>query len=279
MMLTLTATSLVSMLRASKGGKPALTLQDLPSYVRQSLGLSGINLTTDILTGLDRAALETLRERADKAGCACILLIESEPQPLCDDDSIGDAAEERAIRVMNAAHVLGCNAAAITASGPDNPHALEVCAERCKSIMGVGERLELNLLIAPGSGLTESPERVSDLLKKVGGFRIGTYPDFEAASKWKDPVAYLRRLTPYASVVSASTVAFADPQGGKPTDDYDAKVVHKGYDLHPLVEAVISVGYDGTLAIDYRGKGDPTLGVLRSKTCLEEALAKGAGKA
>ncbi len=278
MMLTLTATSLATMLRPPKGRKPSLILHDMPAYVRQSLGLSGINLTTDLLAGLDRTAFETLRERADKAGCACILLIESEPQPLGDDGAVGDVAEERAKRVMQAAHLLGCNAAAITTAGADDPHTLEICAERCKSIMGIGERLELNLLISPGPGLTESPERVSDLLKKVGGFRIGTFPDFEAAAKWKDPVAYLRRLTPYASVVSASTVAFSDLTGGKPSDNFDEPVVHKGYDLQPLVDAVVSVGYDGTLAIDYRGKGDPTLGVLRSKTSLEEALAREAGK-
>lgn len=278
MMLTLTATSLASLLRGSRGQPKAMALADLPGYIRQSLGISGLNLSTGMLAGMDRAGLESLRERADKAGCSCILLIESEGQALGDDSQVGDSAEERVTRVLQAAHHLGCNAAAVTVAGEDNAGTLEVCAERLRSVMSVAEQMELNLLISPGPGLTESPERVSELLKRVGGFRIGTFPDFEAAAKWKDPEAYLRRLTPYASVVCASTLGFEALDGGKLGTNVDAPVKHKGYDLQMLVGAVVLVGYDGTMAIDYRGKGDPTLGILRSRACLEEVLAKETGK-
>ena len=47
---------------------------------------------------------------------------------------------------------------------------------------------------------------------------------------------------------------------------------HTPYDLAPLVEAILSVGYDGTLAIDYRGAGDAKMGIVRSRVSLERLL-------
>jgi len=47
-------------------------------------------------------------------------------------------------------------------------------------------------------------------------------------------------------------------------------VVHQPYALKPLVDAVISVGYDGPLALDYRGTGDVTMALMISR---DELLA------
>ncbi|MCA9297646.1 MAG: sugar phosphate isomerase/epimerase [Phycisphaerales bacterium] len=267
MLLTLTATSVRSLLGNS------LSLEDLPAYTRQSLGLHGINLSTDLLRGVGATTLKEIRERADKAACACLLLIESDPLPFADeDDEIALQAVERMQKVIKAAWMLGCNAAAVRIEGEDSDLAFEYADERLKPAVETAEEFELNLLVSPTAGLTESPDRVTELIKKIGGFRVGTFPDFETASRTKDPVAYMRRLTPYASIVSASTIAF---EGG---DDWDPTSVedpgHATYDLAPLVGAVMSVGFDGTLAIDYRGEGDGTLGVLRSRSALESAIER-----
>jgi len=261
-----------------KGAKPPqLELVDLPAYARQSLGLHGVNLSTTLLTGMDRSALVEIRERCDKEGCACLMLSEPEPQPLGDDDiDIAEKALERTIRVIEAASILGCNAASIRPAGKSDEDTLERTAESLKSVMSRAERLELNLLVEPNKGLTETPDQVTALLKKVGGFRVGTLPDFAAAAASDDPEGYLRRLTPYASVVQATLTDFRAPGGGEPDDLPDAPVEHAGYDIEPLVAAVLSVGYDGTLAIDYQGKGDPSIGILRSRQVLEEAMAKAA---
>lgn len=269
MLLTLTANSLRPMLQSGKRG--GLSLQDLPAYTFETLGLHGLNLSTDLLAGKGRSELEKLREAADKARCACLLLVEPQPLALGDlDDAVANAALDRVLRVIQAAHLLGCNSAAITPIGEDDEHVQDMTVESLKRAMSSAEKLELNLLIAPGEGFTSSPERVTDLMKKVGGFRLGTFPDFETAARSNNPVAYLRRLTPYAAVVSATTIEF---EGEGDEMDLDAPPpVHVPYDLQPLVEAVLSVGYDGSLAVDYRGKGDPTIGVIRSREALEMAL-------
>ena len=148
------------MLVKGKSGKPKLDLLDLPQYARQDLGLHGLNLSTELLAGVNRERLEKLRERADKAGCACLLLIESEPQSFGDkSDAVGLAAVERTQKVIQAAHILGCSAAAVRASGADDPTVFAKTAERLRKAVERAERLELNILLAPHDGLTNSSRR------------------------------------------------------------------------------------------------------------------------
>jgi Xylose isomerase-like TIM barrel len=272
MLLTLSAISLRAMLVKNKAGKSKMDLLDLPQYTRDELGLHGLNLSTELLTGVSRERLERLRERSDKAGCACLLLIESEAQPFGDAaEAAAAGAVERMQRVIQAGHILGCSAVAVKAAGADETGVFQRTAERLRKAVERAERLELNVLLSPREGLTATPERITELIKKVGGFRVGTFPDFQAAAASGDPVAYLRRLTPYASVVSASTVKFV-PEKGKESDSPDAPVKHQPYSLETMAEAILSVGYDGTLAIDYRGTGDAKLGVIRSRIALERLI-------
>lgn len=323
MLLTLTVTADRPVF-PGRGGKVAL--DDLPARVREELGLHGLNLSTDLLAGADRAALARVRDRADKARCSCLLLIERAPLDLSSAKaSVVKEAQERAGRVLQAAALLGCNAAAIGVKGPDDAAAMERAIEALKPVVERAERLEINCLISPAPGLTEAPERVTDLIKRVGGFRIGTFPDFQAAARSADPAAYLRRLTPYASAVAATTLEFGElaepepepppkprpsatrkkaaaaPPPKPPPDEEELEedgddetpaglralledvlaerdvVPHIAYDLTALVRAVVSVGYDGSLAVYYAGEGDVTLGIEQSREALDEAIDAAAG--
>jgi sugar phosphate isomerase/epimerase len=276
MLLTLSATSLKAMLTPGKGGKAKLDLFDLPEYTRRELGLHGLTLPTDLLAGTTRDQLERLRERADKAAAAILLLVEAEPQPFGDEEeSVWSGAIDRLGRVIEAGHLLGCNAVAVRVEGADDPGCMSRTAERLRKAVRKAERLELNVLISPTEGLTALPERVTELIKKVGGFRVGTYPDFQAAAASGDAATYLRRLTPYAAVVCASTMKFTvdKPPGDVAEEGAPSRPPKHGpYAIEPLVDAITAVGYDGTLAIEYRGTGDATLGVKRTRQLLESLL-------
>lgn len=275
MLLTLTATCLRSMLLPAAGArKPGLSLEDLPQYAFEVLGLSGLNLSTDLLVGADRGRLEAIRERADKAGCAVLLLIESEPQQFAHaDEATGKNAVSRLGRVVEAARYLGCSAVAVKAVAADDEASLLKTASRMRPAVDRAEKLDINVLVAPHEGLTSTPERVAELIKRVGGFRIGTFPDFEVAARSKDPVAYLRRLCPYASAVSASTIRFRQGKASLEEIDISAAFDHEPYALEQFVGAVASVGYDGALAVDYRGPGDLATGIRLSRQALTRCLA------
>jgi len=276
MLLTLSANSVRSLLAKGKSGKAKLDLLDLPTMAREELGLHGLSLATEHLAGQPRERYDRLRERADKAGCACLLLIESEGQALGDaSEATGKATVDRLIRVIQAGSILGCNAIAVRPQGADTPEVFQRTVDRLKKAVERAERLEINVLLWPGPGLTSTSERVTEIIKKVGGFRVGTLPDFETAAAMPDPVGYLRRITPYASAVLAATHKFTGPKGKKLEDDAPVSadgLEHGPYDLGGLVESILSVGYDASLSIDYRGTGDAKVGVLRSRAAFERLL-------
>ncbi len=298
-----------------KRGARAFSVEDLPRYAHEQTGLHAITMATDLLAGATRDTLTRIRENGDRVGCACLLLSQTEALPFGDPRSKqGEDAVVRMTKVVEAASLLGCNSASLAITAKDDDESMELVAGRMRRVLERADRLEIMVLIRPDKGLTQDAERLTDLVKVIGGFRIGTMPDFEAAVASGDPVHYLKRLTPYASVVNASTLGFKEPEAApaaapatkpkkkapkkkitvEPEEDDEAMSVedavlaaieaelealddvpppeHLGYDLTPLVGAIRAVGFDGAIAIDYRGSGDGTLGVLHSRDALEAAL-------
>ncbi|UCD75431.1 MAG: sugar phosphate isomerase/epimerase [Phycisphaerales bacterium] len=259
MLLTLAASSLSSHL--DPHGEGGLTVFDLPGFAIRELRLRGLNLTASMLAGWSYADLDRLRDRADKAACPCLVLVEDTPLPLADPSSTGrDEAKERIRRLAAAANRLGCNALALKCAAPDDPRAFDLLAEEMKAVMPSVERLELNVLLAPNEGLTDCPDRLTELIKRIGGFRIGSLPNFAHAASTGDPVSALRKLAPYAGAIHATVGAFS--RRGK----------HEGYDLAECVAAVRSVGFPNTLAIEYVGDGDPIKNIDRARTILQAAI-------
>ena len=278
MLLTLNTSCVRTMfLGAGRSKKPRMDLLDLPAFARDTLGLAGINLTTDLLAGADRARLESIRERADRASCACLLLIESEGVAIAAaNEEKHAAAVTRLTRVVEAAHILGSSSVACTLIGTDDENAMTRASTGLRKVMERADKLDLSLLISPGAGLTSKPERVTELLKKIGGFRVGTFPDFETASKSPDAIAYLQRLTPYAMVVCASSGKFglAKSKDETPVEQLIGVtgVEHRPYDLRAMIKAIGSVGYEGPLALDYRGGGDVVAGIALTRDHLRAAI-------
>lgn len=268
MLLTLTASALSARLNPKKGKGAAsgsLALTDLPRFTREELGLFGLNLSTALLAGADIKKIDAIRDAADKASCPCLVLVEAEPQALATlDESKGAACVERMHRVVQAASRLGCNSVALKIVDDTHPDAFDFAAERVRMILSKADKLEVNVLLVPHDGLTSEPEPLTDLIKRIGGFRIGTLPDFQTASRAPDPLLYLRRLVPYAQAITATTIRLVR---GK-----NDEVTHEPYNLVEFAKTVESVGYTGTLAIDYRGEGDPVEAIIMAREVFEGAL-------
>ncbi|MEO0513343.1 MAG: TIM barrel protein [Planctomycetota bacterium] len=349
MLLTLHAESLADKLKPEKG-RPELSLLDLPAFVRETLDLHGLHMTTRVLQGATRKDLESLRDASDKARCACLVLADPDALEFAhESDSVGDAAVDRTLRVMQAGQFLGCSSISVAIDAPDNEDSFDFAIDRLKRVADTAERAEINVLLAPRPGLTAEPERITELIKKIGGFRIGTMPDFLDAAAQEDPDQYLRRVVPYASAVVASTLEFTESQGvsiadrgpdhepdhgeepetaatesesppAEPPspaaedgdgraegdaggadagpsnaeaegadalaellegvlgsvddeeDEEDPPPTHEGFDIPPMVAALKSVGFDGTLAVRYRGAKQDTIGVDQGRRALEHAI-------
>lgn len=265
MLLTLATRSLASKItteaNGAEGDVDAFSLLDVPDYVIRYLALRGMNVPASMLSGWSLPDFDRLRDRADKAGCPCLVLIEDKPLPFAHADAKRrKKAADRVRRLATAAHRLGCNALAISFEAPDSDEAFELVATEVKEVMPEVERMELNVLLAPTEGLTHTPDRLTDLIKRIGGFRIGSLPSFGHAASTGDTIGTLRKLAPYAGAVHATIEGFAKSGA------------HKGYDLAECVTAIRSVGFVNTLAIDFRGKGDPTAQIEKARDALQQAI-------
>lgn len=261
MLLTLCTGSLSN--RISRNGGGAMTLFDVPGFVIRELKLHGLNINASMLSGWSLDDLDRLRDRADKAACPCLVLIGDSPLSLgSEDDAVRDGAFDRVRRLAAAANRLGCNAIALRCESPDTDEALEATAESVKSLMPSVERLELNVLLSPHKGLTQSTDRLTTLIKRIGGFRIGSLPSFAAAAEagGGDPTESLRKLAPYAGSIQASV------------DGFGKKGQHKTWDLAKCVASIRSVGFVNTLAIDYAGAEDPVPIIEAARNALQAAI-------
>ncbi|MHC4081103.1 MAG: sugar phosphate isomerase/epimerase family protein [Planctomycetota bacterium] len=258
MLLTLAARSLRTLVSANGGD--SLSLLDVPDFSIGRLQLRGVNVPSSMLAGWSLEDLDRLRDRGDKAGCPCLVLIEDTPLPFAGPDEKTTASADRVQRLAVAANRLGCNALAVRCEAPDSDEAFDQTASELKAVMPAVERMELNLLIAPNTGLTAKPDRLTELLKRIGGFRIGSLPDFGHAADSGDLVDSLRKLAPYAGAVHATVQGF------------DKKGAHCCYDLAQGVAAIRSVGFLNTLAIDYVGNGNAVDDIERARVILQRAI-------
>jgi sugar phosphate isomerase/epimerase len=243
MLLTLSARSVASLLT---GPKATLNLFSLPKVAMQQFEFRGLNVQTRFLAGMSMPDIERLRDQADKIGCPWLALIEEDPHdPATQDAQVAEKGLERIGRVLKVAQKLGCSSVGVAINVPSDEPAFDRASERIKKYLGAAEKLDLNLLLMPAEGKPINPEQLTRLIRKVGGFRMGALPDFQAAAESGTPADYLRSLTPYASTVTAVALGF------------NKKGQHVGFDAAACLNAVKAVGFEGSLSLEYRRSGDP----------------------
>jgi hypothetical protein len=261
-MLTLETGSLSAMLT---GGKTPLERSDLPRYAIDELGLRGLSIASSILAGCGPRDLDLLRDAADRAHCPCLSMVESSPLTVNEaTGALAAAAEDRLQRLAMAASRLGCSslAVSVSADAKSDPDRIATAMRRGVQLI---ERHELNLLLTPSSrGLLASSEGVIDLIRRVGGFRIGCMPTFGHAIASEDGEATLRRLAPYA----AAMVADLDPLTAAKGGAFDGRLAN-------WVRAIRSVGFASTLALSSSAR-DASRRILRAREHLEPVIAANA---
>jgi len=255
LLLTLTTGSVQALF---KKGCTAADLQSIPALAMNQLGLRGLNIDAGQLGGWSPNDFDALRDHADKAACPCLVLVDRTVLKFGYDQPSSDESTDRLRRLATAADRLGCNALSVVTDVPlDDEDNLEVAIGEIRQLMTDIEARELNLLLAIGGGMTATADGLIDLVKRVGGFRIGVLPIYGDGD---DPVEHLRRLAPYAGAVHMRVEGFA--KSGN----------HSGADLAAGVEALKRVGYQNTIAIEYTGKTKVEASIERARDMLQQAI-------
>jgi sugar phosphate isomerase/epimerase len=257
MLLALSAGSLRGALTRAKS---PLALHDLPAFVREELDLRGLNLPTDLLAGRPLSDLDKIRDRADRVGCPCLMLVETDPLDLAGADAKQSAAMERLRRLGTAAHRLGCAFLGLKLKDVSSPAQVERVATGLRAALAEMDRWEVNLLLQPHGGVLEKGDPLVELVKKVGGFRIGALPSFLHAHQSGQMRDMLRRLAPYAQAMIAEIRGF------------DAKGEHADWSLESCIETLRAVGFNNMLSLEWSGKGDGVKHLIRARDVLNEAL-------
>jgi len=260
LLVSLTSRSLTSLL--DPNADPPRTLLDAPGFVSDELGLRGLSLDVDMLAGWSTADMDSLRHRSDQAGCPCLVLVEHTPLEFGNqDDAVREAAAVRLARLAGAATRLGCNSVAVPITIPanDQPAVTRAVAAVQTALVTV-ERQELNLLLSGSPGLTDNSEGLSELIKEIGGFRIGALPTYGDPDSPEDALEHIKRLAPYAGAIHLRCEGFK--RGGG----------HRGLDLAAGMTAAMAVGYQSNVAIDYVGEGDPAKDISKALEILQAAI-------
>jgi hypothetical protein len=232
-LLTLAIQSLNPLIEAGKQD-----ILDIPKITSEKLELRGVMIDAKHLSGWTMESYDTFRNNADKAKSPCLLVRDNTPMDLLGSSEM---SMERIQRLSVAANRLGCNAIAITPVFPENQNEVDLIVEQIRTSMQGVERLELNLLLQPCEGMSSDPDQHIEIIKQIGGFRIGALPTFESAGATGDGIEALRKLAPYAGGIVAD---FPNGRGKKKID------------LVEGLKAVLEVGYSNTIALNYTGKGN-----------------------
>jgi hypothetical protein len=255
MLLTLSTRSL----QHAKRAKAPLGPMDVPDFVAEELGLKGLNVHTPLLKGMVPRDLEALRDRADRARCPILVLVDETALDFGPDS--GPASIERVAKLGLCASKLGAPAVAVELAALPEAQ-FDAYAANVKRSLAALDKFDTHLLVRPGQGAGD-PQRLADMIKKIGGFRIGSMPTFAHAAASGDPADALRRLAPYAQAVEASIKGFG--KAGK----------HESWDLVGCLDAIRNVGYQNTLCIDYAGKTDPVGNIERARDLFAKAIDPG----
>ncbi len=245
-----------------------LSLVDLPAFGSGELGVRGLAIPASLLAGLGPADLESIRDAGDKARCPTLLLIEDQPLPLADPDpSVRAEAIDRIRRLSRAAGMLGAAQLGISIDGEDGDDRFEIAASTVREVMQTIDRFEVGVLLQSRAGITADPMRLTELIKKIGGFRIGSLPDFRFAHDTSDFDGTLRRLAPYAGTILATVGGSAS--GAKPAS---VSKDQTPYDLAKGLESVLAVGYQHAICLDHAGGAGAIDAIVAAREVIEAAI-------
>lgn len=128
-----------------------------------------------------------------------------------------------------------------------------------KELVEYAESIGIGILIENHGGVSNNPEKLVEIIKKVGSSSFGACPDFgnfPESTRYKD----LEMVAPYALLAHAKTYQF------------DERGEETRINMRQCLDILRRAGYNGYLSIEFEGSGDQFEGVRKSKALLEKYI-------
>jgi L-ribulose-5-phosphate 3-epimerase len=226
---------------------------DFPRIAREDFEVNGIEFVNTLFEVPTQGYLRKLKDNAEEY-CVDMVLI------MCDDEGDGaaDKAKDQKQFVINhrkwidIAKYLGCHAIRTNCRGPQNAdkkEALKSASDTYNYLLEYAMTANISVLIENHGGVSNDPDWMVELMKKVNNPLFGTYPDWRRPAPDFDNYAYLEKTLPYAKGMSYRN---------QPTDELTIK----------MIELSKNSGYKGWYGIESTGREEIKKGVEMLKKYL-----------
>ena len=228
---------------------------DFPRIAREDFDINGIEFVNTLFELPTLSHLNRLRRNAEKYKVTMILIMVDDEGETCDpsrEARIQTAINHR--KWVDIAKYLGCHSIRTNCRGPKNApkdQALEWAADCYNRLLKYAAPAGIGILIENHGGLSNDPDWMVSLFKKVNHPYFGSYPDWRGPSKEFDNVNYIRKMLPYALGMSYRN---------QPTEEQTAK----------LIKLCQDASYKGWYGIESSGRDQIKMG----KKLLDKYLLK-----
>lgn len=240
--------ALVEEIRAGKW-----TTLDFPRVAREDFGLNGIEFVNTLFAVPTESYLKQLKQAAAQHGVTMLLIMVDDEGDGCSPTKEGRREFEIFHRKwVDIAHYLGCTAIRTNCRGPQNAdkkEAINWAAESYHNLLAYARPANINIVIENHGGVSNDPDWMLELMKKVDDPIFGIYPDWREPMPDFDNFTYLQKTLPYARGMSYRN---------QPTEELTAKIIKLCKDA----------GYRGWYGIESKGRDEINKGIRLLKKYL-----------
>lgn len=221
---------------------------DFPRIAREDFDINGIEFVNTLFEVPTYLYLKQLKKNADNYGVTMVLImVDDEGEPA------HPSKKERKQMVINhrkwidIAHFLGCHSIRTNCRprGVSFEDGLNWAAESYNHLLEYAVPAGISVVIENHGTLSNDPDFLVALVKKVNNLYFGTYPDW----KGDNPYEFVKKTIPYATGVSYRN---------QPTEEQTARLIKLCHDS----------GYRGFYGIESSGRD----GIKLGKKLLEKYL-------
>jgi len=219
---------------------------DFPRIAREDFNLNGIEFVNTLFEVPTEGYLKQLKQNSADFGVQMVLIMVDDEGDGCAHTKQGRKEFEIFHRKwVDIAHYLGCQAVRTNCRGPQNAdkeEALKWATESYTMLLNYAKPADIKILIENHGGVSNDPDWMIQLMKKVDDPDFGTYPDWREPGTEFDNVDYLQKVLPYAKGMSYRN---------QPTEELTAN----------MIRLCKEGGYKGWYGIESKGREEIYKGI------------------
>lgn len=220
-----------------------LTLLDVPLLFVEKLGLHNIELSNRHFSDTSLDYCRRVRQAASAAGSKIVNIQLDDPAYNLSHPR--DTEREKSIVFvkswMDRAAACGSPSIRVNTGGGNQPFHLRNTGNAYRQLTAYAKQIGVKVLIENHGGYSTDPDNIVALIEYVDSPYCRTLPDFgnlPADCSWEQRAVFLKKLLPFAELISAKGRVF--------DDDYR----HVSYDVGACVRLAESCGFRGIYSVE-----------------------------